>query len=179
MTARGSGTGTARVGAWRAGVDIEPDDEVEGSFAVNATADLVIGGFVPGEGIFTTEATSIGGFAGTNPGQFQAESLAVGSFDGTNVEREQFEAEGLAEGSFAGDFIPPDLEGAFAITATADLVFTWVPFVVGGGQANIKDDSSDVVIPDDPAEVGIKDDATKGTIKDVPSEAIINATEDC
>ena len=171
MTARGSGTGTAGVGIWRAGVDIEPGSD-EGFFAIESTADYDSFGFTPGSGIFNIDAIADATFIGLVVSRFDIEGAAALSFDGIGIQRETFAIEAVADALFVGDFTPAPLEGSFALEAIADLEVIWVPFRIGPGEANIKDDPSEAITKNDPSDVIVKDDTSEVINPDAPAETI-------
>ena len=171
MTARGSGTGTAQVGIWRAGVDVEPGSD-EGFFAIGATADYDSFGFRPGFGIFFPVATADLTFAGQVYSTFDIDGAADLLFVGTSIQRESFAIEAVAVSSFNGFFVAEPLVGSFALEAIADLEMIWVPFQIGPGTANVKDDPSKVIVKDEPSDVIAKDDPSEVINPDAPTDAI-------
>jgi len=117
--------GVGQTGYWRSGVWVEPLD-AEGDFALSAEAGISFEGYAAFAGVFTLEA------------------LADTEFEGAPYYLSQFALDANADTDFAGLFIAKPGQGIFGLTGTAEVRFSWTPFLPGPGGG--------VIIPDGPAE---------------------------
>ena len=84
----------------------------------------------------------------TAAGVFNLEANAALTFEGDPLFRGEFDVDAASELLFTGQFVGRPGQGVFAISASADVEFAWVP--------KFKFPGSEVGVPDDPAEVIIK-----------------------